>query len=133
MKNKEQRALYSSCLGLFNSTSFLEKYMQIKGLDEFSKSLKKLSENAKKLEDAGPQSVPLTELMGPDFISARTRFPDVQTLFSESGFKIDTPEDFNAIPEEDWDRFIQSETKFSSWKEMITTAGALWTKKQLGL
>lgn len=107
--------------------------MQIKGLDEFSKSLKKISDNAKRLEDAGTQSVSLSELMGPEFISARTRFPDVETLFAESGFKIDTPEDFKAIPEEDWDRFIKAETTFSSWKEMLTTAGALWTKKQLGL
>lgn len=106
--------------------------MQLKGFDEFSKKLKRISDNAQRLERSGPQSVPLTEILNPQFVSSHTRFADVDSLFKESGFKIDSQEDLKAIPDDEWDQFIRRETTFASWKEMLSVAGAQWAKKQLG-
>ena len=49
-----------------------------------------------------------------------------------SGFRIESQEDFNAIPGSDWDAFIRANTSFSNWKEMLQATAAAWTKKQLG-
>ncbi|NUT60143.1 hypothetical protein [Herbaspirillum sp. C9C3] len=105
--------------------------MEIKGLDEFSRHLKQLAENASKID--GTQNVPLPDLLTPEFMSAHTRFPNAQALFDGSGFKLDSVEDLKAIPDEDWDRYIQAESSFSSWRDMLSAAGVIWMKKKLGL
>jgi hypothetical protein len=54
-------------------------------------------------------------------------------LFESSGFRIESPEDFKAIPDADWDAFIGRETTFADWQAMLDEAVKVWTIKQLGL
>ena len=95
--------------------------------------LKNLQKGLKELGNQGSQSVPLTELMPSNFVSSCSRFKDLQELFDSSGFKIDSAEDFKAIPDSDWDEYIQKNTTYSSWAEMQKAAVASWTKGKLGL
>ena len=74
----------------------------------------------------------MTELLTPSFLAGCTLFNSADELFEKSGYKIESQEDFNAIPDEPWDEFIRNNTSFSSWKEMLEAATAAWAKGKLG-
>jgi hypothetical protein len=105
--------------------------VKIKGLDELSKKLDTLAKNAEELD--GTHTVSMTDLLTPGFISEHTRFADADELFEASGFKCDSQADFEAIPEDELDKFIQSESSFDSWQDMLGAAGQAWAVKKLGL
>lgn len=104
---------------------------QIKGLDNLEKKLGKLAKNAAKLD--GQHNVPVAELLTPAFISQHTQFASADELFEQSGFKIESQEDFSAIPDEDWDKYIRSVSNLNSWQAMLSKAGEVWITKQMGL
>jgi len=105
--------------------------MKIEGLDELSKKLDKLAKNAEGLD--GSHTVSMTDILTPGFISEHTRFANADELFEASGFKCHSQEAFEAIPEAELDKFIQSESSFSSWQEMLGAAGREWAIGKLGL
>lgn len=105
---------------------------RIEGLDRLQHKLADLGKKAKELD--GEHSVPLTELLPPDFMARHTDFPSAQEMFDKSGFEIESKEDFDELRESGkLDAFIRSRTRFLSWKEMLTAASGEWTSKQLGL
>jgi hypothetical protein len=53
-------------------------------------------------------------------------------MFDASGFKIESPEDFAAIPDAEWDQFIRDNTTFASWEAMLGEAGGEWAARKLG-
>lgn len=87
--------------------------MPIKGLEEARQKLQKL-------EDI--KQVSLGQLLTPEFVSANTKFSNLDDMFQNSGFKADTAEDFAAIPDDEWDQFIASSTNFQTWEEMQKAA-----------
>lgn len=91
--------------------------------------LKKLAENARKLH--GEQQVPLLELFNPEFMSKHTKSPDFLSFCESAGYKVETAEDFKAIPDGPWDAHVLSQTDFGSWSEMQQAAGAEFVKAQL--
>jgi len=90
---------------------------------------KKLAKNAKGMD--GTSQVQLTDLMTSEFISGCSSYDDLDSLFSQSGFKIESKEDFEAIPDNEWEEFIINNTSFDSWEEMQETALKSFVKKQL--
>jgi len=105
--------------------------IEIKGFDDLSKKLEDLAEKAESIH--GTQEVPLSELLTPGFLAKHTRFLSEDEMFEASGFKVETAEDFANIPDEEWDNFIQQNTPFASWSDMLSAAGTEWTQKKLGL
>lgn len=105
--------------------------MKIKGLDELSKKLDSLAKNAEALN--GQQTVSVVELLTPAFVSTHTRFSDANEMFEASGFNIETPEDFKAIPDEAWNGFIRSVSSFENWQAMLSEASKAWAIRKLGL
>ena len=101
------------------------------GLKDLSKRLATLAENAKNLD--GQHSIPVVELLSSSFVAACSRFQSAEELFNASSFKIESPEDFQAIPDHEWDVFIKENTNYQNWSEMLQAAAAIWTKKKLGL
>lgn len=87
--------------------------MAIKGVDEVKRKLKKLGEM---------KQVSFAELLHPDFMAGNTDFATYEEMFEQSGFKVQNAEDFAAIPDDEWDEFIQARTKFESWAEMQKVA-----------
>lgn len=53
-------------------------------------------------------------------------------MFDASGFKVESQEDFAAIPDVEWNEFIRSISSFSDWQTMLGEAGATWAAKKLG-
>ena len=54
-------------------------------------------------------------------------------MYEASGFKIETEEDFAAVPDDEWDGFIRSISSFPDCQSMLDKAGKEWVTKKLGL
>lgn len=105
--------------------------VKITGLKDLEAKMKDLGTRAENLD--GTHKVPLTELITSSFIQSCSRFSSVEELFKASGFKIDSAEDFKALPDGQWDDFISHNTNYDSWDEILSEAVKIWTKNQLGL
>lgn len=105
--------------------------MKITGFDALQKKLDKLAQNAAALD--GEHSVPVSELLTPAFVARHTQSTSADELFEQSGFKIESPEDFAAIPDEEWDEYIRSVSSFSGWQAMLSKAGEAWATEKMGL
>ena len=91
--------------------------------------LRKLERRAKELH--GTHNVPVSQLLTPNFMRKHTPFGSFEAMITTSPFIVDTAEDFRAIPDAEWDAFVRQNTRFSSWNEMLSAAGAEWMKGKL--
>ena len=101
------------------------------GFDGLERKLNRLAENAEALD--GEHTVPLTELCPPAFMAKHTEFSTLEELFKASGFTVGTSEDFEVIPDEEWDAFIASVTGFPDWRTMLEKAAVDWIAQGTGL
>lgn len=106
--------------------------LEITGFDEVQKRLDKMAKRAAEL-DGKQQTVPLSELLNDGFIAEHSSFASFDELLGASPFKVDTREDFEAIPRAEWDAYIAANTSFESWEEMQHRAAADYTARQIGL
>lgn len=97
-------------------------HIDTSGLDKLSKKLDSLSKE---------RHVPMGEILTDAFISRHSRFNSLDNFMSECG--IHNSEEFEAFPDVEMDKFVKANTKFSTWQEMLSSAGAEYYKKQLGL
>jgi hypothetical protein len=105
--------------------------IRMTGLKELQQRLENLKNSAEAL--GGEHSVPMKELLTPDFLATCSTLSSVDEMFERSGFKVESQEDFAAIPDDAWDEFIRTNTSFFSWEEMLQSATAAWAKAKLGL
>lgn len=105
--------------------------IKFEGFNEMRRKLDDLAKRAESIH--GTQAVPLGELLTPGFLAKHTRFLSEDEMFEAGGFKVETAEDFEKIPDEEWDEFIRHNTPFATWSEMLSTAATEWTQKKLGL
>lgn len=104
---------------------------KITGLEEFQRKLEKLQRNVESL--GGEHSVPLKELFTDSFMARHTKFATLDDFFSASGFKVDTPEDFKAIPDDKMDEYVRSASNFENWEAMKSEAVKEWARRKLSL
>ncbi len=90
---------------------------------------KKLAKNLKGMD--GSNQVQWTDLMTSGFISGCSPYNDLEHFFAASGFEIKSTEDFEAIPDNEWEDFILNNTSFDSWEDMQKTAMKDYVQKQL--
>lgn len=91
--------------------------------------LKKLAQNAKEID--GTHSVELAKVLSPSFMASHTSSRDFDSFCELGGFKVESAEDFAAIPDQEWEDHVMKNTKFPSWLEMQKTAAAEYMKAQL--
>lgn len=77
------------------------------------------------------QSVSLADLLSPTFISQHTKFSNLDELFESGGFKFESLEEFESIPDEDLDNHIKSNSSFPTFQDMYQTAAGEYIKSQL--
>ena len=104
--------------------------LKITGLDEIQRKLEDMSRRAQSI--SGTQNVPIPELLTPEFLRQCSRFNSASDFFEASGFKVETSEDFAAIPDDEWDEFIRANTSYATWKTMMGEAVKGWTAKKMG-
>lgn len=105
--------------------------IKITGLDKLQKQLKQMEKGAKELERT--KQVSFTELFTPSFMRKYTHFSSFDEFLQSGGFKADSQEEFEAIPDEPFDRHVATVTTFSNWEDMLGKATELYTLKKLGL
>ena len=66
----------------------------------------------------GQQYVPVSELYD-GFIRENTPYSSLKELLEAGGFKADTKEDIEAIPDSAIDEHVAKTTRFNSWKEIV--------------
>lgn len=103
---------------------------KMEGFDKLQKKLNDLQKNVKDLE--GEKQVSFKELFTQEFIKENTNFENLDDMLKKSGFKIESQEDFQQIPDDQWDKFIAGSTKFKNWEEMLNNAIKIWTGKKIG-
>ena len=92
------------------------------GLEKLQKNLKALSKK---------KEISFGELFPPDFMRRYTHASSIDDFISECGFKVETIEDFKAIPDDAFDAYVKSSTVFSSWREMEEKAHEEYIRKAL--
>ncbi len=104
--------------------------MKITGFDEFGKHLNKMQ---KGLEELGNTNyIPFNELITDSFVRKNTNYSSVDELIEKSGFQIETQEDFDNVPEENWNKFISENSKFKTFQGMIDSAGEEYVAIKMG-
>lgn len=96
--------------------------LDLKGFDKLEKNVSGLSDT---------DSISLDALMNPSFISSCSQYSSFEELVEASGFKVESKEDFAAIPDQEWEQFIQTNTSYESWIEMQQAAGINYVKAKL--
>ena len=77
--------------------------------------------------------VPFDILFNKNFMKRNTNFNSFDELLEAGNFIVNTQEDFEAIPDDVFDKHIMNCTKFNSWEEMMQEAGEAYVVSQLKL
>ena len=102
---------------------------EIRGLDKAMQQLNRLQRNAEAL--SGRHDIRSSEFFPPTFMRRYTKVASFDGLLEASGLKVESQADFEAIPEVEWEKVIQSQTSFSSWRQMQEKAGEEYATRKL--
>lgn len=104
--------------------------IKIKGLDKFQRDLSNIAKKAQELE--GQKNFSFEELFNVSFMNKHTSFTNFNDFLVAGGFIVNSAEDFKAIPDDEFDEYIQKSTKFTSWSQMQEEATGEYVARQLG-
>lgn len=103
---------------------------KITGLDKLEKQLKQMEKGAKELSET--KHVSFGELFPASFMRKYTSFSSMDELLDAGSFKVESQEDFEAIPDAEFDKHIAANTRFKSWEDMLGEATSQYAAKKLG-
>ncbi|MDB2097937.1 hypothetical protein [Clostridium paraputrificum] len=72
-------------------------------------------------------------ILSDNFMSKFSKFDSIDDFFNSSNFDITTEEDLKNIDIDEFNTYVQKNTKFGSWNDMIETARIAFSKYKLGL
>ncbi|EOM8197082.1 hypothetical protein ACNGUS_004559 [Escherichia coli] len=96
---------------------------------DFSNKINRLQKNLESIGET--KELRFDELFNADFLSNCSSFTSLKDMFEKSGFKVETPEDFKAIPDDEWEQFITENTSYDSWADMQRDAAVKLLNKRL--
>lgn len=100
---------------------------EIDGLKELQNKLEAITNSVQEID--GREIIPFVKIFTPSFLASCSNFTSVEELFSASGFKVNTQEDLEAIPDVEWNSFISDNTSYQNWAEMLNAAVNQWAKE----
>ena len=103
---------------------------EINGLGDFSNRLDQLSENAQSV--SGTHEYSFKEVFSDRFMIEYTNFSTIDEFLLSSPEKISNAEEFEKADESILDIFVSEQTKFKTWKEMMSAAAQILIMKKLG-
>jgi len=103
--------------------------MKFEGFDKLEKELRRMESAAKELSEE--REVSFEELFNPDFMSEYTEFKSFKELLESGGFKVNSVEDFAAIPDDEFDEHILRTTSFDKWEDMQKTAEIKYFERKI--
>ena len=105
--------------------------LKITGLDEMQRKLKDMERRLRSLD--GTHNVSMKDLFPPEFMQKFTDFGTIDEMMNASGFKVESQEDFDNLPTQEWKDFISNRTRFGDWQEMLSAAAKAWAARQFTL
>lgn len=103
---------------------------KIKGMDKFEREIKQLSKNAQAV--SGTHKYSFDEIFSEKFMCENSNFSSIEDFLKSSPENISTAEELEKADETILDIFVSNQTKFSSWKEMMSAAAKILIMKKLG-
>ncbi|MCM3396779.1 hypothetical protein M3638_02860 [Oceanobacillus profundus] len=103
---------------------------EMNGFDELGKKLNQMQRAAKEMEKG--EEVSFDVLFNQSFMLKHTQFNSFDELLEAGNFVVNSPEDFEAIPDDEFDKHIAKTTQFDNWEDMKTTAATDYAAKKLG-
>jgi hypothetical protein len=94
--------------------------------------LRKFADMSKRAGEINGSEVALTEIFTPKFLSTCSKFTSTQEMFTAAGFSGLSQVDYDAMPREDLDAFVRSNTSYDSWEAMYGAAGAEYIRTKIG-
>ena len=102
---------------------------EFSGLDELQRQLDKMKQAAQELERQ--KDIPFSDLFTTEFMQMNTPFSTFADFLSAGGFRAETDEEFDAIPDDAFDRHVATTTEFDSWEDMLVTATQEYISRKL--
>jgi hypothetical protein len=99
----------------------------------FDKLAKELNSYADKIKNLNGTTVNFDVLFSSRFMESHTNVSSFEEFLEKGNFIVETEEDFEAIPDDVFDAYVQSSTDFSSWEEMFDAATDDYLDDQLNL
>lgn len=103
--------------------------VEIRGFEELADELDRLQDRIDEVD--GETTVTFDELFPADFMKTYTEFDSIQALFKASPWSVETGADFEAIPEDEFDRYVADHSEFDSWEAMLSAAAREWIGREL--
>lgn len=100
----------------------LEAELNTKSIGKAIDKLKEIQQNIKEAEN--PKSYSLKELFPNDFMEKYTNCNTIQDFFDNSGLDF-SHEANEVISSEEFNNYVASNTRFTSWEEMKNHAGKI--------
>ena len=98
------------------------------GIDDFKRELKNTMD---KIESLDGTQVDFNELFTIEFMQNHAGVSSFDKFLKQGNFKVETQEDFEAIPDDVFDNYVKENTDFSSWEEMSDAATDEYLDSQL--
>lgn len=103
---------------------------ELEGLDALERRIGGIVNS---LEQASQEGVPFAELFTETFLWQHARFRSFTEFLEAGGFKVACQADFEAIPDDEFDRHVAKVTDFHDWDAMMSAAASDWFKERMGL
>lgn len=103
---------------------------KVTGIDAVQRRFKEMARAAEELN--GEHQVSLDDLFSEEFMNNNTRYDSLDDFFDAAGFKIESQQDFDDLPEDELDAKVQELTKYQSWDDFKHEAIAHYTFSKLG-
>ena len=79
----------------------------------------------------GKEDIPFDILFPDSFMMKYTDFYSIDEMLTKSGYKVETLEDIENIPNDGWNKYIKTTTRFKNWEDMLMLAIEEWVGREL--
>lgn len=95
--------------------------MSFKGFDELEKELQSIAQTAQNLDTL---EVSFDQLFTKEFMLKYTKYDSFEEFLKAGNFNVETEEDFEAIPDDEFDEHVLNHSSFEDWQTMLDTASS---------
>jgi hypothetical protein len=98
--------------------------------DEFKRNIEKALEEESGLRMNEPNEIPFEQLFTSEFMQLYTEFESFEAMIEASQWDVEDQDDFEAIPEDEFDTFVNDHSDFPSWEVMYETAAQRFLERR---
>ena len=100
-------------------------------LDDVADKFGEMADNAEQL--GGESDVSFGDLFTEQFMQEHTDTTSFGDFINNSQWTVESEQDFEAIPEGEFDEYVRDHSDFNSWENMSGAAGTEWVAREIGL